>query len=155
MLPEIPDNESGRCWAPGCEAKIRGLASSTGLCSVHDRKTAGQPPGKVFDVLGMRLNVLQMSGGACLEGDAPCDLQICRYHLDDYGAGWNHQPRGPLPEPCAIKLANEGPQTLQAIADALCLTRERVRQLENLALWKVGKTGAESLGIAPRGRRVA
>jgi hypothetical protein len=73
----------------------------------------------------------------------PCPFVGCRYHL---GAEVN--PTGSLTlrtdvEPtemdpsCALDVADRGPHTLAQVADAMGITRERVRQLEDRAIGKV------------------
>jgi hypothetical protein len=86
--------------------------------------------GRTFDLLGMRLNVLQESSGACVRAPGPCDLRLCRFHLDD--AAGVRPVSGD--DTCAIRLAERGPLTLEDIAVRFGLTRERVRQVEVSAL---------------------
>lgn len=115
MLPEIPDNDSGVCWARGCGDPAGGI--HTGLCFVHNQRIRShlqegrEITAHVFDLLGLRLNVLEETGGACLRASGPCDLRICRYHLDDAGTETAREHQD-LSEPCAVKLAGNGTLTL-------------------------------------------
>jgi hypothetical protein len=72
-------------------------------------------------------------------GDTPCAHTECRYHLArrDY---WSHQLK-PTRD-CALAVANEGPHSLEEIAQVLGMTRERARQIEASAIAKLEKSGA-------------
>lgn len=91
-----------------------------------------KPDGRLFDLLGLRLNVLQETGGACLRSGG-CVGPICRFHLDD-GQRHMHSRARPNTQTCAIRLAGNGGMTLEDIGAATGRTRERVRQLEAKAL---------------------
>lgn len=69
-----------------------------------------------------------MTRGQCPE-ERPCPY-ACRYRIDS--AAW----------PCALDAAAEGGLTLEQVGDALSLTRERIRQVEAIALGKLAKRGA-------------
>jgi hypothetical protein len=71
-----------------------------------------------------------------LEG--PCTHRECRYHLAHRGY-WEHEV-APNRD-CSLDVANEGPHTLDQVADALGVSAERVRQLEQQAF--------ESLRLEP------
>lgn len=62
--------------------------------------------------------------GECAGGPRPCPWVACRWHLSI--------PRGRAPTSldvtCALDVADDGPSTLDEIASALGLTRERIRQ---------------------------
>jgi hypothetical protein len=82
----------------------------------------------------------------------PCFYTVCRFNLtaelrDKRGA----KPSAPQPpvihEACALEAAEQGGMTLAAVALRLSLTRERVRQIEEVALKKMWAL----LGEAPRG----
>lgn len=60
----------------------------------------------------------------CVNGPRPCPKGTCRYHLD-------------VAPSCALDVADEGPQTLREVAVFFGLTRERVRQIERVALVKL------------------
>lgn len=67
--------------------------------------------------------------GDCLEGGVnearPCQWVTCRYHLYNK----THS--------CALDVADEGPNDLEVIGDIMGLTRERIRQIEATALWRL------------------
>lgn len=77
-------------------------------------------------------NLLEETEGACLRAPGQCPATACRFHM--------FEPRaklGPAGETCAIKLADGGPLTLDEVGQAMGVTRERVRQIQNGALAKV------------------
>jgi DNA-binding CsgD family transcriptional regulator len=67
-------------------------------------------------------------------GDAPCVRTECRYHLAHRRLG-DHRLK-PTRD-CALAVANEGPRSLEEVAEILGMSRERVRQLEEQALEKL------------------
>src|SRR4051812_6362792 len=66
--------------------------------------------------------------------EASCSYTECRYHLAHRQPGEHHV--GPLRD-CALSVANEGPHTLEEVAQISGVTREWVRQLEVSALEKL------------------
>ena len=80
----------------------------------------------------------------CLDGPRPCPWVGCRYHLyaDVKTSGslllnHPHLEVEEMAETCALDVAGIGGHTLEAIGEIMNLTRERVRQLESLALRKL------------------
>jgi hypothetical protein len=81
--------------------------------------------------------------GACLKLEGPCKFTSCRCHLGSPDAGMKVRRLPMLPEHlCAIKAAGEG-NTLDAVAKVIGCTRERIRQIENVALRKLVKKMGE------------
>lgn len=72
-------------------------------------------------------------------GVEPCVRTGCRYHLarPDRGGRPLHATRD-----CALTVANEGPHTLEEIAQVLGMTRERARQIEETATEKLQRNAA-------------
>lgn len=66
--------------------------------------------------------------GECLEGGSnaarPCPWSRCRYQLNESGT-------------CTLDLADQGGLTLEEVGTLLGVTRERIRQIEHLALRKL------------------
>jgi len=79
--------------------------------------------------------------GECAGVPRPCPFVSCRYHLyletvDSGSLKINFPDREvcDMEHSCALDLADSGAKSLEAIAQAMNLTRERVRQLEERAM---------------------
>lgn len=78
--------------------------------------------------------------GDCASGPRPCPWASCRYHLavearsKSVVLAHGHDDVTQLAETCALDVADRGPATLDKVGAALSVTRERVRQIEGLAL---------------------
>jgi hypothetical protein len=83
----------------------------------------------------------------CVGGPRPCPLVGCRYNnflrITPQGhlrlTSWKEPEDVPPRRSCSLDLADDGPQTLETIGETVGLTRERVRQIETLALLKMIK----------------
>lgn len=69
------------------------------------------------------LDIGREVGWDCLHLPGPCSAKLCRHHM-----GFDIGPN------CAVRLANQGPQSLVTIGDLLGVTKERIRQIEAQAL---------------------
>lgn len=96
--------------------------------------------------------------GECRDGPRPCPWRGCRYHLwldvgpcssaaGGHGRGsireWDHPEDG---DSCALDVAERGGCTLQECADLWCVSRQRIEQIERVALEQCRRT-CERLGI--------
>lgn len=91
--------------------------------------------------------------GECVDGPRPCPWVSCRYHLYlevnretgkiklTFPGLEPHQ----MAETCALDAADRGPLTLDEVGTMLNLTRERVRQLGDHAVWRLGRAVDRSL----------
>lgn len=81
----------------------------------------------------------------CIEGERPCPWVSCRHHLAlDVTSNGNLAIYAPatdgeldleaMPETCALDVAGRGEQTLEEVAELFGLTRERIRQIADVAL---------------------
>src|SRR6478735_7264762 len=99
---------------------------------MNDKVIAPQSPGGRSVVRLPRFgSVLECTTPA---SDAWCSNIECRYHLAHRQPGEHHVD--PLRD-CALSVANEGPHTLEEVAQISGVTREWVRQLEVSALEKL------------------
>lgn len=79
----------------------------------------------------------------CVDAPRPCPFVSCRYHLylEVTEAGSLRIPHDieldELKETCALDVADAGGVTLDAVGELLAISRERVRQVEELALRRV------------------
>lgn len=96
---------------------------------------------------------LPLVRGDCVDGARPCPLVSCRYHLylDVTEAGsikFNFPDVEPeaLEYSCALDLADRGGLPLEDVGAVSNLTRERVRQVELIALTKL----ETALGVPAR-----
>jgi hypothetical protein len=115
----------------------------------------------------LRINLHQITGGACRKLPGPCPHIVCRFNLtserrDNRGAKPTEIHLPVVRESCVLEAAERGGMTLEEIASRLSITRERVRQIQLGALEKVwfrlcwnqdGTTGSK-VGMT-RGSRVA
>lgn len=90
--------------------------------------------------------------GDCANVPRPCPFVSCSQHLYlDVTLAGNLTLNFPDIEPdemvhsCALDLADEGGMTLEAVAQAVALTRERIRQIETKGLARIWDTGQVEL----------
>lgn len=82
----------------------------------------------------------------------PCPFVVCRHHLyldvsPETGSLKINSPEqdfDEMPETCSLDVAERGGQTLEDVGQILNITRERIRQIEKIALDKL-KHNAELL----------
>jgi sigma-70-like protein len=122
------------CSEAGCTA----AAAARGACMRHYRQARLEGRLEVSThVRDMdRVDYHAASGGLCIDLQAPCEVLSCRYHLAEFDVdGGRLNPE--LPEPCALRCAASGPMTLDEVGRAFAVSRERIRQIEAVALRKV------------------
>ena len=90
----------------------------------------------------LRINLYKITRGACRKLPGPCPHAMCRFNLtaerrDNRGAKPAELHLPVVREACALEAAEQGGMTLEEIATRLSLTRERVRQIELVALKKL------------------
>lgn len=85
--------------------------------------------------------------GDCAGIERPCPFVACRYNLfldiDQLRGSikLNYPDLEPdaLNESCALDVADQGGETLEVVGELMNMTRERVRQVEEKALVKIGR----------------
>jgi hypothetical protein len=111
----------------------------------------------------LRINIHQITGGACRKLPGQCPHTVCRFnltseHRDNRGAKGAEKRLPVVRESCALEAAELGGMTLEEIASRLSITRERVRQIQLGALAKVwlhlgeNQDGATASRVAMRRR---
>jgi len=79
----------------------------------------------------------------CVDGPRPCPFVGCRWHLYLDVRSTSIKYNFPdlevdeLTISCALDVADQGPSTLDQVSGAMNITRERVRQIETIALSKL------------------
>lgn len=80
----------------------------------------------------------------CKDVPRPCPFVSCRFnlYLDIRGDGvlrLNFPDRDPdeMLTSCALDLAEDGPRTLEQVADLMGMSKERARQIEGIAMAKM------------------
>ena len=102
------------------------------------------------------------SRGECRGQERPCPWIACRYHLyldvsprtGSLRLNFPDLEVWELEETCALDVAERGGTTLDSVGRLLDLTRERVRQLEQLALVRLGRAWAGKDGTALEEKRL-
>src|SRR3990167_1866788 len=82
--------------------------------------------------------------GDCIDGPRPCPYALCKYHLGyeilKSGALFQRFADSALgvgAESCALDVADRGGTTLEEVAQLCGVTRERIRQIEEKALYHI------------------
>jgi hypothetical protein len=107
--------------------------------------------------LGRKLKLVRpKTRGDCRDGVRPCPWVSCRHHLalDIHASsktrGRENSARGvklyrgeleDMPHTCSLDAADEGERGLHEIAALLGLTRERIRQISDVAISKLRAKG--------------
>jgi hypothetical protein len=98
--------------------------------------------------------------GDCRYGPRPCPWVSCRHHLyldvnprtGTLKINFPHLDLSDMPETCALDAADRGGLTLDTIGQLMNLTRERVRQMERVALLGARCTAVENRLDRDRGQ---
>lgn len=126
-------------------ARLSGWARLSGRVSVPvlERLIASEAAyQETLDELGVER---PRTRGDCEGGERPCPWVSCRYHLaldvspvtGSVKRNLPHLDVEDMPQTCALDIADEGTHDLATLGRMLNLTRERVRQIETMALDKV------------------
>jgi hypothetical protein len=135
--------------AGGAHASLRGYKSTSGggprRVLVDTIRNPRRVPRRHLTLVPNPNPELQHTRGDCEGGHRPCPLVSCRHHLavDEFGAGTLHVFEIGTPS-CSLDVADDGAHTLEEVAAVLGVTRERVRQIESIALRSLRARGGPS-----------
>lgn len=96
--------------------------------------------------------------GECADGDRPCPWVACKYNLyldvdprsGSIKLNFPHLEPWELTDTCALDVAETGDHAYEYVGGLLNVTRERVRQVEFIALRRLRKSGnVNALGVTP------
>lgn len=97
--------------------------------------------------------------GDCIDGQRPCPFVSCAHHLyldESYSGGvtlnFPHLEVDELRETCALDVADRGGETLEHVGEFMGITRERIRQLQELALARLRRADPETFEAEPEDR---
>ena len=80
--------------------------------------------------------------GECANGLRPCPWATCAHHVASARLGNALDvPLDEWPESCTLDVADRDGATLEEVGDAIGVTRERVRQIERVAIAKLQRAG--------------
>jgi hypothetical protein len=94
-------------------------------------------------------NVWQSTRGLCLSHEGfkhPCPVEWCRFHVCCGMRDEAVARLSPDSDTCVLRMACGTPHTLEEVGQAFGITRERIRQLEQIALSRAGM-GLVRIGV--------
>lgn len=130
---------------PSAEQHNRGRRKhATRSLTIHPQRESKARREQLAREAGRTNHPRPATRGACERGVRPCPFVGCKWHLyldvtESGSIKLNFPDLGPheLNETCVLDVAERGPSTLEATAEHLNLTRERVRQIEARAVARV------------------
>ena len=146
-LPIVTDDRPGVVRAEPCERSPRVRAHTVSVKRLSQRELARgaaeypEQPGRDY----LRPRTFEECDSVGLGDLFPCPFVSCKHHLyldvnERTGSiKFNFPDRevDELPATCALRVAEEGGLTLDGVAQAMALTRERSRQLQSRAIAKI------------------
>jgi hypothetical protein len=133
-----PGNRTQRCEPCNAQHHAAYQAEEKRATRLHERLV----------VLTERAGGRPQTRGDCEGGPRPCPWVSCRYnlaldvHSTGYAGNTPHVRLNPTAtQSCALDVAARGGQLLEQVGEALGMTRERVRQIEDRALAKLKTAG--------------
>lgn len=153
-LPIVTDDRPGVVRAEPCERSPRVRAHTVSVKRLSkrelDRGALLYPERPGVDYLRPRtFEDCERSG---LGDDTPCPFVSCKHHLyldvnpRTGSIKFNFPGRevDELPATCALRVAQHGGRTLDAVAEVMALTRQRLSQLEDRILDKIRVTALDA-----------
>jgi hypothetical protein len=136
------------CSSPQPASRIRGKTTRA------NRPLSGAERAQGVELADEVIPPLPLTRGECKGLPRPCPFVACKFHLyiDVNASGglrrnFPHLELDELGETCALDLADRRAHTLEQVALALNLARERVRQIEALALAKLKALGVDAAAL--------
>ena len=153
-LPIVTDDRPGVVRAEPCERSPRVRAHTVSVKRLSKRElergAAEYPeqPGRDY----LRPRTFEECDSVGLGDITPCPFVICKHHLyldvnpRTGSIKFNFPGRevDELPATCALRVAQHGGRTLDAVAEVMALTRQRLSQLEDRILDKIRVTALDA-----------
>ena len=153
-LPIVTDDRPGVVRAESCERSPRVRAHTVSVKRLSkrelDRGAAEYPeqPGRDY----LRPRTFEECDSVGLGDLTPCPFVSCKHHLyldvnqRTGSIKFNFPGRDvdELPATCALRVAQHGGRTLDAVAEVMALTRQRLSQLEDRILDKIRVTALDA-----------
>lgn len=153
-LPIVADDRPGVVRAEPCERSPRVRAHTVSVKRLSrrelDRGAMLYPERPGVDYLRPRTFEECESEG--LGSDTPCPFVSCKHHLyldvnprtGSIKLNFPDREVDELPATCALRVAQHGGRTLDAVAEVMALTRQRLSQLEDRILDKIRVTALDA-----------
>ena len=153
-LPIVTDDRPGVVRAEPCERSPRVRAHTVSVKRLSQRELARgaaeypEQPGRDYP----RPRTFEDCERSGLGDDTPCPFVSCKHHLyldvnpRTGSIKFNFPGRevDELPATCALRVAQHGGRTLDAVAEVMALTRQRLSQLEDRILDKIRVTALDA-----------
>ena len=153
-LPIVTDDRPGVVRAEPCERSPRVRAHTVSVKRLSKRELARgaaeypEQPGRDY----LRPRAFEECERDGLGDATPCPFVSCKHHLyldvnpRTGSIKFNFPGRevDELPATCALRVAQHGGRTLDAVAEVMALTRQRLSQLEDRILDKIRVTALDA-----------
>lgn len=153
-LPIVTDDRPGVVRAEPCERSPRVRAHTVSVKRLSKRElergAAEYPeqPGRDY----LRPRTFEECDSVGLGDITPCPFVSCKHHLyldvnprtGSIKFNFPGRELDELPATCALRVAQHGGRTLDAVAEVMALTRQRLSQLEDRILDKIRVTALDA-----------
>lgn len=153
-LPIVTDDRPGVVRAEPCERSPRVRAHTVSVKRLSKRElergAAEYPeqPGRDY----LRPRTFEECDSVGLGDITPCPFVSCKHHLyldvnprtGSIKLNFPGREVDELPATCALRVAQHGGRTLDAVAEVMALTRQRLSQLEDRILDKIRVTALDA-----------
>ena len=153
-LPIVTDDRPGVVRAEPCERSPRVRAHTVSVKRLSQRELARgaaeypEQPGRDY----LRPRTFEECDSVGLGDLFPCPFVSCKHHLyldvnprtGSIKLNFPGREVDELPATCALRVAQHGGRTLDAVAEVMALTRQRLSQLEDRILDKIRVTALDA-----------